>query len=269
MMVWLSQYLARAGVCSRRHAHGLIKKGRVAVNGKLGAFSTNIENGDQVMLDGKPVSIADTKLWRFYKPKGLIVSHSDEKNRTTVFDFIQKNFKSMPRVISVGRLDYNSEGLLLLTNDGELARILERPESNLSRVYKVRIFGRFDPAVLEELKKGMRVKGINYQPIQTEILHHNIDDSSQGNDPKLIPQKNHWLQLTLSEGKNREIREILGHFNLQVDRLIRTSYGPFQLGDLKPGELLEENLKTHYHSLPGTSSLFLYLNKLYQKKRPK
>ena len=224
MTMRIAKFMARSGVCSRREAEELIKQQRVSINGEVITNpAVNVEGDEKILLDGEKLPHREpTKLWLYHKPAGLVTTHKDEKNRPTVFDNLPK---SMPRVISVGRLDLNSEGLLLLTNNGELSRKLELPQNGWSRRYKVRVFGNITPEMLEKLKNGVTVDGVKYGAIRAEI------ESKQG--------ANSWLEVTLCEGKNREIRKVMKYFGLEVSRLIRLSYGPFQLGNLKKGELRE------------------------------
>ena len=224
MTMRIAKFMARSGVCSRREAEELIKQQRVSINGEIIANpAVNVEGNEKILLDGEKLpAVEDTRLWLYHKPAGLVTTHKDEKNRPTVFDNLPI---SLPRVISVGRLDLNSEGLLLLTNNGELSRKLELPQNGWSRRYKVRVFGNVTPDMFDKLKKGVTVDGIEYGAIKAEI------ESKQG--------ANSWLSVTLCEGKNREIRKVMKHLGLEVSRLIRLSYGPFQLGNLKKGELRE------------------------------
>lgn len=218
----IAKAIARAGLCSRREAERWIAEGRVAVNGRL--LSTpafEVGPKDRVTVDGEPLPAAEPpRLWRYHKPRGLITSHRDPEGRPTVFDRLPEH---MPRVISVGRLDFNTEGLLLLTTDGALARHMELPATGWLRRYRVRARGRVTPAALAELTKGITIDGIRYGAVEATL------DSEHG--------ANIWLTLGLREGKNREVRKILGHLGLEVGRLIRVSYGPFQLLDLEPGEV--------------------------------
>lgn len=220
----LAKFMARSGVCSRRQAEEYIKQKRVSVNGEIiDSPAFNVEGSEKILFDGEKLpAIETTRLWLYYKPVGLVTTHKDNQNRPTVFDSLPP---FMPRVISVGRLDLNSEGLLLLTNNGELSRKLELPENGWSRRYKVKVHGFIDTKKLASLEKGATVDGINYGPVKAEI------ETQKGT--------NAWLIITLSEGKNREIRKLMKSIGLDVARLIRLSYGPFQLGALKKGEVKE------------------------------
>ena len=220
----LAKFMARSGLCSRRDAEKYILEGRVTVNGEVVSIPAfNVEGSEQVLFDGEKLPETEkTRLWLYYKPAGLITTHKDEKNRPTVFDHLPP---SLPRVMSVGRLDLNSEGLLLLTNNGDLSRALELPQNAWSRRYRVRVHGRVDVKKLAELEKGVTVEGVKYGKVMAVV------DSTQGS--------NAWLSITLTEGKNREIRKLMKFIGLEVARLIRVSYGPFQLGNLKKGEIRE------------------------------
>jgi 23S rRNA pseudouridine2605 synthase len=216
----IAKAIARAGLCSRRDAERWILAGRVTVNGEvLQSPARDVSPKDVVMVDGRPLPMAEAvRLWRYYKPRGLVTTHRDPEGRPTVFDRLPPD---MPRVISVGRLDFNSEGLLLLTTDGALARHLELPATGWLRRYRVRAHGTVTQADLDRLKEGMEFDGVRYGPIEATL------DREQGS--------NVWLTLGLREGKNREVRKVLGSLDLQVSRLIRISFGPFQLLDLEPG----------------------------------
>ncbi len=216
--------LARAGVCSRRDAERLIAEGRVKLNGKtLDTPAVKVARGDKLTVDGRLVGAAPvTRVWRYHKPAGLVTTHRDPAGRPTVFEHLPAD---LPRVISVGRLDLTSEGLLLLTNDGELARRLELPSNAWARRYRARAFGRITQAELDALQDGISIDGVNYRGIEAKL------ERSQG--------ANIWITLTLSEGKNREVRRVLDALGLKVNRLIRVAYGPFQLGALAAGEVEE------------------------------
>jgi 23S rRNA pseudouridine2605 synthase len=220
----IAKRLARAGLCSRREAERWIAEGRVKVDGKLLAGpACVVTEASQILVDGQPLKEPErTRLWRYHKPAGLVTSHKDEKGRATVFEKLPAD---LPRVISVGRLDLTSEGLLLLTNDGELARRLELPATGWVRRYRVRVHGAPDPAQLAALEKGITVEGVAYGPIKAVL------DRQQG--------ANAWLTVGLKEGKNREIRKVMEHLGWSVSRLIRIAYGPFQLGLLEPGAVEE------------------------------
>lgn len=226
----IAKYLARAGICSRRDAERLIAEGRVTLNGQvLDSPAVNVTSADKMTVDGTPVGGKEpTRLWRYHKPNGLVTSHRDEQGRETIFDRLPD---FLPRVISVGRLDLNSEGLLLLTNDGALARHLELPATGWTRKYRVRAFGRIDQKRLDRLQKGVTVDGVQYGAI-TATLDTEKSAGKTG-------ATNHWIDMTLREGKNREIRKVLGYLGMEVNRLIRLSYGPFHLGSLQTEEVEE------------------------------
>ena len=220
----VARVLARAGIASRREAERLIEAGRVALNGQvLTSPAVNVGPSDIVTVDGAPIAEREPpRLWRYHKPPGLLTTHKDPKGRTTVFDTLPKD---LPRVISVGRLDYSSEGLLLLTNDGAVARQLELPSTGVVRWYRARAFGRASQEKLDRLKDGITVDGVAYGSIEAKL------ERGQG--------ANVWISLALSEGKNREVRKVLEALGMKVNRLIRVAYGPFELGDLAPGAVEE------------------------------
>ena len=220
----IAKVLARAGVCSRRDAERWIADGRVSVDGRvLETPAITVTAANDIRVDGKPLPTPERlRLWRYHKPAGLVTSHRDERGRPTVFDALPKD---LPRLISIGRLDLNSEGLLLLTNDGALARRLELPATGWARRYKVRVHGEVEPERLAALERGVTVDGVSYGQIRASL------ERQQGS--------NAWIAMALREGKNREVRRVLEHLGLQVTRLIRLSYGPFQLGNLARGAVDE------------------------------
>ncbi|WP_209427045.1 pseudouridine synthase [Pararhodobacter sp. SW119] len=220
----IAKVLARAGVASRRAAEAMIAEGRVQVNDqRIDSPALNVTPQDRILVDGKPLAAPEPpRLWLYHKPLGLVTSARDEKARQTVFETLPEG---MPRVVSVGRLDINSEGLLLLTNDGELKRRLELPSTGWLRRYRVRVKGTPDNARMEPLRQGLTVEGERFQPMQVTV------DRQQG--------ANAWLTVGIREGKNREVRRAMEAVGLIVNRLIRTGYGPFKLGDLAPGAVEE------------------------------
>ncbi len=224
----LNKFLADCGVASRRQAEAVIAEGRISVNGiTADTPALKITESDRVALDGKPLSRKEIiRLWRYYKPVGLVCTHRDPQNRPTVFDALPRK---MGRVISVGRLDVASEGLLLLTNSGELARFLELPSTGLKRTYRARIYGQPTEAVLQQIRSGLTIDGVSYRPAEIEL---------EANDKG----RNCWLHISIHEGKNREIRRMFEHFDHPVNRLVRLAYGEFRLGDLQPAEIREESL---------------------------
>ena len=220
----IAKRIASAGVCSRREAERLIKEGRISVNGNvLTTPAFLVGDQDIIKVDGKEISSKPmTRVWLYHKPVGLVTTVRDPQGRPTVFGSLPAN---MPRVISVGRLDLNSEGLLLLTNDGEWARKMELPSSHLKRTYRVRVHGKVPEDLVEQLAKGRTIAGVHYAPCEVKI-----DKGTNSNS---------WLIMTLEEGKNREIRRLMASFGIQVARLIRISYGPYTLGDLAKGQVKE------------------------------
>ena len=240
----IAKYLAAAGVCSRRAAERLIEEGKVEVNGEvLTSPAFKVTPADKIVVDGKRVGPPDkTRLWRYHKPKGLVTTNSDPEGRPTVFEHLPKH---LPRVVTVGRLDLNTEGLLLLTNDGELARALELPSSGLERKYRARAYGEITQAQLNTLKDGITYEGIEYRSILARLSR--------------VVGDNNWIDMTLTEGKKREARRALESVGLTVNRLIRVSYGPFELEDLPEGEVAE---------VPAGEILAEFADVLSRKRRP-
>ncbi len=220
----IAKRIARAGLCSRRKAEEWIQEGLVSVNGQvIDSPALNVSDTDQIKVRGKLLAAKEpTQIWMYHKPAGLVTTHADEAGRPTVFENLPPN---LPRVISVGRLDLNTEGLLLLTNDGELARFLELPQTGWKRRYRVRMHKTPQADTLRTLKKGITVDGVNYRGIEVVLE----DTGKTG--------ANVWATVTLQEGKNREIRNVFEHIGHPVNRLIRVAYGPFQLGNMKAGEV--------------------------------
>ncbi|WP_305095741.1 pseudouridine synthase [Croceibacterium aestuarii] len=237
----IAKLLARAGVASRREVERMIAEGRIALNGKkLETPATILPHLRGVTVDGKPVGKADrTRLFRFHKPSGLLTAERDPKGRPTIYDALRNSLPGdAPRLMPVGRLDLNTEGLLLMTNDGELKRAMELPSSGIPRTYRARTFGDVTQSQLEDLIEGVTVEGVNYGRIDANL------ERSTG--------RNQWIELTLTEGKNREVRRVLEHLGLQVSRLLRTAYGPFVLGDLPRGatdELKKQDVERFVSSL--------------------
>ena len=220
----IAKVMARAGLCSRREAERWIESGRVSVNGKkLETPACVVGENDVVLVDNKPLPDKQpVRVWRYNKPTGLVTSHKDQEGRPTVFAALPPY---LPRVISVGRLDLNSEGLLLLTNDGDLARKLEMPATGWTRRYRVRVHGYVDSTKLASLAAGVTVDGVKYGPVEATFESRT--------------KANAWISVGIKEGKNREVRKVMEHIGLTVNRLIRTAYGPFHLGHLPKGEVEE------------------------------
>ena len=232
----IAKVMARAGLCSRRDAERWIAEGRVTLNGEvLKSPAVTVGDADEIIVDGKALKAAEkTRLYLYHKPEGLVTSAKDERGRPTVFGALPPE---MGRVVSVGRLDLNTEGLLLLTNDGELARHLELPGTGWRRRYKVRVHGRVDEGKLQALEKGITIEGFHYKSIEASL------EKQTG--------ANAWLDVVLTEGKNREVRKVMEALGLRVNRLIRVAYGPFNLGDLPKGAVLEVKPKVLHEQLAG------------------
>lgn len=221
----IAKALALYGICSRRKAEELIQHRRVSINNNIINHPVHfITNEDVISLDGQNISteLPNIRIWKFFKPKGVITSTNDKQGRLTVFELLPS---TLERVISIGRLDYNTEGLLLLTNRGGIARTFELPASGYERKYLCRSFGAVTGNMVKELAIGVNIKGIQYRQVKIKIHKSK--------------SKNHWSEITLLEGKNREIRKLFAHYGLQVSRLIRISYGPYRLNNMKPRELQE------------------------------
>jgi len=220
----IAKVIARAGICSRRDAEKMIAEGRIALNGEtVGSPALNVGENDVVSVDGKPIGEAEpARLWRYHKPTGLVTTHKDPQGRPTVFANLPKQ---LPRVVSVGRLDFNSEGLLLLTNDGDLARRLELPAQGWTRRYRARLFGKVSQADLDKLATGVTIGGVKYGPVIADL------ERAKG--------VYSWATVSLREGKNREIKRLMESLGLKVARLIRVQFGPFHLGQLEPGQVEE------------------------------
>lgn len=220
----IAKFLARAGIASRREAERLIEAGIVTVDGEtLTTPAFKVRAGQDVRVDGARVAAREPpRLWRYHKPAGLVTTHRDPQGRPTVFEALEGR---LPRVISIGRLDLATEGLLLLTNDGGLSRALELPSNAWVRRYRVRAFGRIAQADLDRLADGAEIDGVRYKGVKATL------DQTQGG--------NQWITLSITEGKNREVRKLMEHLGLTVNRLIRTAYGPFQLGKLPRGAVEE------------------------------
>lgn len=220
----IAKWLARAGVASRRDVERMIAEGRVTINGTtLTTPAFKVTDGMAIAVDGKIIGGPEQpRLWRYHKPAGLITSHKDPDGRPTIFAHLPTG---LPRVVSAGRLDFNSEGLLLLTNDGALARRLELPSSGWIRKYRARVFGRLEQRDLDRLKDGVTIDGVHYGPVDATL------DRAHATYP--------WVTIAIREGKNREVRRLMEFLGVRVARLMRLSFGPFMLGQLKPGEVEE------------------------------
>jgi 23S rRNA pseudouridine2605 synthase len=240
----IAKLLARAGVASRREIERMIEDGRIAIDGKpVEKPATLLTSLHGVTVDGKPVAApAPARLFRYHKPRGLLTTERDPKGRPTIYDRLPKG---LPRLMPVGRLDLNTEGLLLLTTDGELKRQLELPATGVERSYRARVFGAVSQAQLEELIHGIEIEGVRYGSINANLERRT--------------GRNGWVEMRLREGKNREVRRVLEHLGLEVSRLIRTSYGPFGLGDMPAGavdEIRQHDLVAFRNALENSSPGF-------------
>lgn len=221
----IAKYLARCGLCSRRQAELWIQEGRIRVNGEIILLpQIKVTDQDKITCDGKAVKapVSAVRLFLYYKPRGVLTTERDPEGRPTLAEALPKN---LPRLVTIGRLDMNSEGLLLLTTSGVYAREMELPQNEVERVYHVRVFGDFTTDMQEKLKKGLTIKGVRYKPIETRFIG--------------TKAKNSWIEFRLIEGKNREIRKVISYFGLRLNRLKRVGYGPYTLGKLKVGEVRE------------------------------
>ena len=233
----IAKVIAQSGHCSRREAEALILEGRVKVNGATIDSPATFITDHSIKIDGKLINAKqEVRLWLFHKPVGYLTTTKDPEGRKTIFDLLSKR---MPRTISVGRLDFNTEGLLLLTTSGEVARYMELPKNKWIRKYRVRVFGKLNIERLKRLEKGIVVDGVRYKSIKVEV---EVEKAS-----------NSWLKISLEEGKNREIRKVMEYLGLQVNRLIRVSYGPFSLGNLAVGEVQEVSKSVLKNSFPFLS----------------
>ena len=218
-LIRICKFLARAGICSRREAEKLILTGEITVNSQIiDSPTVKVSLEDKVEYLGNKITIPEREIWVYHKPKGYITTKKDTHDRQTIYDNLPPYFKNF---LTVGRLDLNTEGLLILTNDGEYKRYLELPKNHINRTYKVRLFGKFTNEHKKLIENGIKIEDTFYKPATVKIIKIST---------------NSWLEMTLTEGKNREIRKILEHLGYQVNRLIRISYGKYQLGDLKIGE---------------------------------
>ncbi len=241
----IAKYLASAGVASRRDVEKMIAEGRVTVDGrKLETPAFKVTGREKILVDGHPVRRPEaTRLWRYHKPAGLVTTNRDPEGRPTIFDALPKE---LPRVVTIGRLDLYTEGLLLLTNNGELARALEHPATGLPRKYRARAFGKVTQKDLDKLRDGIEYEGVEYRSIIARLDR--------------VTGSNSWIDMTLTEGKNREARRALESLGLKVNRLIRVSYGPITLGDLEPGDIEE---------VPAADLLAEFADLIPERRRPR
>lgn len=253
----IAKRMANAGLCSRRDAERWIEAGRVKIDGEVITSPANVVFPHQIIhVDGELLpSPKKARLWGYYKPVGVITTHKDPQGRPTVFEQLPE---TMPRVVSIGRLDLNSEGLILLTTDSQMARHAELPATNWPRCYRVRVYGDLDIEALESLKNGIEVEGVQYGRIEVEIGRET--------------GRNSWLLMTIYEGKNREIRRVLQHLGLHVNRLIRVAYGPFDLDKHQPGDLWEipfSDFARHFPHLKGLVSAKAFSKQVKRSIDPK
>lgn len=223
----ISKYLAACGIASRRAAEKIVLEGRISVDGVcVTELATKLTGNEKVMFDGMELILpSKIRVWKFYKPKGALTTRKDPKSRQTIYDLLPREFAN---IITIGRLDFNTEGLLLLTNNGDFARFMELPSSGIKRVYMVRVFGHVTKEMISEIKYGITLHdGTRYKPCEIECV-----DCGEN--------LNRWFKITLFEGKNREIRNIFQHFGLTVSRLIRIQYGDYSLNSMKVGEVIED-----------------------------
>lgn len=245
----LNVYLQRAGVGSRREAERLVAEGRVSVNGAVALPTTPVNDGDEVKVSGQRVALDTSplpRLFKLYKPLDVICTTRDHKGRPTIFDLPALRNRKLPRLMNVGRLDINSEGLLLMSSDGPLAQVMMNPATALPRVYRVRVRGQLRDDDIARIAEGLTIDGIKYRG--ADVLEDTVHEG----------RANAWYRLILREGKNREVRKLMEHFGCVVNRLIRTHYGPFDLGTLKSGALEEipaRAVQEFIHSLPKTGAI--------------
>ncbi len=241
----IAKVMAHAGLCSRRDAERWIEQGRVVVNGKtLESPAFTVTAKDKILVDNKPLLQEETvepQLYIFHKPSGCLTTSKDPEGRKTIYDVLKTVLpEDAPRLIPIGRLDYNTEGLLLMTNDGGLSRYMELPKNKMKRRYRVRVFGTVSKDSLKQLEKGAKIDGVHYAPAKV-ILEEQGDKQGKSNQ---------WLRITLTEGKNREVRKLCEHIGLQVSRLLREAYGPFSLGKLPRGAVKQVAQKDLHLALP-------------------
>ena len=220
----LVKFIGNSGYCSRRAAGDLVDSGAVTINDHLvTSFNTDVQNTDKIKINGQEIFLSETSIWLYHKPVGVITSKKDNLGRTTIFQSLSQSHQ---KLMTVGRLDYNSEGLLLMTNNGDLAKYLTDPKNNIPRQYQVKIFGKVSEKMFQPVRNGIAIDGFKYRKIEVKIISYT--------------ENNTWLQMTLTEGKNREIRNILNHLGLKIARLIRTEYAEFKLGKLPKNAIIKQ-----------------------------